>query len=73
MIITARLNHAKALCKKPEFQKYLCGKELDPEDCFKELKHAIGAVSDKQLDSLGVVTTEFIGLIREYELYKQTA
>lgn len=67
MIITARLNHAKQLCKKPEFQQYLCGKELNPEDCFKKLKYAVGAASDEQFDSVPVVTTEFIALLREYE------
>lgn len=67
MIITARLNHAKHLCKKPEFQRYLCDKEVTEEECFKKLKEAVGAVSDEQFDNLGVVTTEFIGLIREYE------
>ena len=77
----SRLESARLLAKRPDFKRFICQElgmdvikpeDLSDEDCFNMILEYTYAVAPEQLDSLSLITCNFLDMIREYESYKQS-
>ena len=75
----ARLNHARALCERIDFKRFISHEmgmdimrpeDLTADDCFSMIMEYVGAVSPQQIDRVSVVTHDFIKMLEEYEQYR---
>ena len=79
---SSRLESARFLSKRPDFKRFICQElnmdiikpeDLSDEDCFNMILEYTSAASPEELDALSLATCDFLEMIRDYELYKQSA